>query len=88
MNNKLTAKERKYLERIKNMACSVCGQSGPSDAHHIVQHRQYLCIPLCKDCHQGNHNGIHNNKHIWSVLKMTELDALNLTVERMMNGHG
>jgi hypothetical protein len=83
VNNKLTAKQRKHLATIKQMDCAVCGQSGPSDAHHIEQHKQYLCIPLCKDCHQGSHNGIHGQKRIWNVMKMTEMDALNETIEKL-----
>lgn len=83
MNNKLTAKEKKHLEKIKSMPCGVCGAVGPSDAHHIEQHKQYLCIPLCKDCHQGSHNGIHGQKRIWSVLKKDELSVLNETIKAL-----
>lgn len=83
MNNKLTAIERLHIAKIKEMPCGVCGQSGPSDAHHIEQHQQYLCIPLCKDCHQGSHNGIHGRRSIWNVLKKTELSVLNETIRRL-----
>jgi len=69
------------------MACGVCGASGPSDAHHIVQNQQYLCIPLCKDCHQGSHNGIHGNKAIWNVLKQTELTVLNQTINQLFENN-
>lgn len=83
MNNKLTAAERVYLARIKEMPCGVCGAKGPSDAHHIEQGKQFLCIPLCKDCHQGSHNGIHGEKRIWSVYKKTELSVLNEVIKQM-----
>ena len=83
MNNRLTAAERQHLGRIKAMPCGVCGASGPSDAHHIEQHRQYLCIPLCKDCHQGSHNGIHGNRRIWAVKKLDELSVLNNTIKEL-----
>lgn len=83
MNNKLNNKERKHIERIKQMRCVVCDAAGPSDAHHIKQHSQWVCIPLCKDCHQGSHNGWHGRKAMWNVMKMDELDALNLTIERL-----
>lgn len=85
MNNKLTLKERKHLAAIKELPCAVCKAPGPSDAHHIKQHSQYLCIPLCKDCHQGAFNGIHGQKRMWSVMKMDEMDALNNTIERLLN---
>lgn len=83
MNNKLSALERVHLARIKEMPCGVCGAAGPSDAHHIEQGRQYLCIPLCKDCHQGSHNGIHGQARIWAVYKKTELSVLNDTIKRL-----
>jgi hypothetical protein len=83
MNNKLTATERLHLARIKDMPCGVCGQAGPSDAHHFEQHMQYLCIPLCKDCHQGSHNGIHGRRSIWNVMKKNELSVLNETIRRL-----
>lgn len=84
MNNKLTLKERNHLARIKEMGCGVCGAAGPSDAHHIVQHEQYLCIPLCKDCHQGSFNGIHGEKRIWNVYKVDELSVLNETLRVLL----
>ena len=83
MNNKPTASERMHLARVKELSCGVCDAPGPSDAHHIVQHMQFLCIPLCKDCHQGSHNGIHGRKSIWNVLKKTELSVLNETIRRL-----
>ena len=86
MNNKPTAEERRHLAAIKEMPCGVCGAEGPSDAHHIEQHKQYLCIPLCKDCHQGSHNGIHGRRAIWGVTKKTPLSVLNETIRRLTIG--
>ena len=84
MNNTLTAKERKHLLRVKELPCSVCDASGPSDAHHVKQHRQYTCIALCKDCHQGAVMGWHGQKRMWSLKKMDEIDALNITIARLL----
>lgn len=86
MNNKISAIERVHLARIKEMDCGVCGASGPSDAHHVEQHMQFTCIPLCKDCHQGSHNGIHGRRSIWNVLKKTELSVLNDTIRQLTMG--
>jgi len=86
MQNKLLAKERKHLERIKEMRCAVCEASGGSEAHHIRQHSQYLCIPLCADCHRGSINGWHGQRRIWNVYKMDELDALNDTIRKILGG--
>ena len=83
MNNKLTARERRHLAAVKELPCGVCGASGPSDAHHIEQGKQFLCIPLCKDCHQGAHNGIHGQRRIWNVMKKTELSVLNDTIDKL-----
>lgn len=77
-------KERKHLARVKELPCSVCDAPPPSDAHHYKQHRQYLCIALCKDCHQGSFNGLHGQRRMWSVKKMDEQDALNVTIERIL----
>jgi hypothetical protein len=84
MNNSPTAKERKHLARVKELACSVCDASGPSDAHHVKQHRQYTCVALCKDCHQGSVMGWHGQKRMWSLKKMDEIDALNITIARLL----
>lgn len=83
MNNRLTPRERRHLLAVKELPCGVCGVAGPSDAHHIEQHQQFLCIPLCKDCHQGSHNGIHGRRAIWNVTKKTELSVLNDTIEQL-----
>ena len=84
MNNTLTAKEKKHLARVKELPCSVCDASGPSDAHHVKQHRQYTCVALCKDCHQGSVMGWHGQKRMWSLKKMDEIDALNITIARLL----
>jgi hypothetical protein len=84
VNNTLTAKEKAYVGLVKELPCSVCNAEGPSDAHHVKQHRQYTVVALCKDCHQGSFNGWHGQKRMWSVMKMDEQDALNVTIERVV----
>lgn len=84
MNNKLTDKERAHIKRVKELPCSVCDAPGPSDAHHVKQHRQYTVVALCKDCHQGSVMGWHGQRRMWAIKKMDELDALNVTVERLV----
>ena len=84
MNSKLTKREREYLGRVKELACSVCDASGPSDAHHVEQGLTYTCIALCKDCHQGPIMGWHGQKRMWAIQKMTELEALNVTIQRLL----
>ena len=84
MNNKLNNKERRHLARIKELPCSVCDQPGPSEAHHVKQGSQYTCVALCPDCHRNQVLGLHGQKRMWSIKKMDELDALNITIERLM----
>ena len=83
MNNKLNAKERKHLARVKELPCSLCDAEGPSEAHHVEQGLQYTCIALCVDCHRGPVMGLHGQKRGWLIRKMSELDALNVTIERL-----
>jgi hypothetical protein len=84
MNNKLTAKEREHLARIKELPCSLCDAPGPSEAHHVRQHSQYLCIPLCPSCHTSPVLGLHGQKRMWAIKKMDELDCLNETIRKLM----
>lgn len=85
MNNKLTTKERRHIQRVKELPCSVCDAPGPSDAHHIEQRLQYTVVALCKECHQGPVMGWHGQKRMWAIRKMDELDALNVTLQRLMH---
>ena len=82
--------ERRHMVRVKELPCAVCGQAGPSDAHHILEGRtpgrkspDLLTIPLCRDCHMGSHNGIHGSRRLWDVMKKTELDCLADTIRRL-----
>ena len=83
MNNKLTKREREHLLRVKSLPCSVCGAPGPSEAHHVKQHRQYVCIALCAECHRGSLMGWHGQRRAWAIHKMDELDALNVTIRNL-----
>jgi hypothetical protein len=71
------------MERVKMLPCAVCDEAAPSDAHHIEQKLHFLCIPLCKDCHQGSLNGIHGQRVMWKVMKKTELSCLNDTIGKL-----
>lgn len=88
-----TAAEKAHIGRVKELPCAVCGQSGPSDAHHILEGRtpgrkspNFLTVPLCKDCHQGSLNGIHGQRRMWNVMKATELQCLADTIQKLMYG--
>jgi hypothetical protein len=85
VNNTLTKDERRHLARVKELPCSVCDAPGPSEAHHVRQHRQYTCVALCAECHRGSLMGWHGQKRAWSIKKMDELDALNTTIARLVS---
>lgn len=85
MNNKLTDRERRHLARVKELACSVCDTPGPSEAHHLRQGDQYTAIALCPECHRGPSMGWHGGRIAWRVRKMDELQALNVTLKRLLN---
>jgi hypothetical protein len=85
MNNKLNLKQRLHIGRVKALPCSVCDAPPPSAAHHVKQHQQFTVVALCTDCHQGSFNGWHGQKRMWSIKKMDELDALAITIERLLD---
>lgn len=92
-----TKAESNYLGKIKQMPCVCCDllgqkQQGVTLAHHIRTGQgmaqragDYLTIPLCYDCHQGK-NGVHGDKTYLDILKMTELDLLNITIGLSIKG--
>jgi len=85
VNNQLTAAERRHIARVKEQACSVCDAPGPSEAHHIRQGDQYTVVALCTECHRGPSMGWHGGRIAWRVRKMDELQALNVTLKRLLN---
>lgn len=78
-----TSAERRHIAGIRALPCSVCGRSGPSEAHEIKQGQWFTSVALCMDCHRGQ-NGIHGDKTMWRINKMDEIDALAVTIERLM----
>ena len=84
MNSKLTKAERAHLARVKGLGCSVCPTPGPSEAHHIKQGQTYTCVALCKPCHDALHG--KGDKAMWRIHKMDEIDALSVTIEKLVFG--
>ena len=80
----LTARERAHLLAVKSLPCSVCSAEPPSDAHHIKQGRHFCAVALCKDCHQDPTMGWHGSRAAWRIAKLDELDALNVTLGRLV----
>lgn len=83
MNGNLTKHDRAHLGNVKQLPCSACDAPPPSYAHHIKQGQHFTAVALCYECHQG-HSGWHGTKALWRIRKMDELDALAVTVERLL----
>lgn len=83
----MTAAERRHVERVKLLPCSVCGagggESSMSEAHEIEQGKWFLAVALCAECHRGAVLGLHGQRRAWAVRKMSELDALAVTIEAL-----
>lgn len=80
----IKAMEREHLALVKSLACSVCNQAGPSDAHHIKQGQHFTAVALCQNCHTGSRNGLHGQRVMWNIMKMDEVDALAKTIESII----
>ena len=86
-----TRKEKQYHEKIANMKCVCCDLLGQkqtmwTEVHHVNEDKgksqragHYCVIPLCHDCHVGNY-GVHGDKSFLRILKITEMDLLNITI--------
>lgn len=45
---------------------------------------QHTAVALCESCHRGPVMGWHGQKRAWAVRKLDELDALDVTIQRLM----
>lgn len=83
----MTDVSRAYFAIIRRLPCAVCGEAGPSHAHHVrvgqglAQRAGDFCtVPLCEPCHQGP-GGLHGDRSRWRLYGKTEMDALDETIE-------
>ncbi len=79
-----TVAEHAHIERIKALLCSVCDAPPPSEAHEVKQGQWFTAVALCDSCHRGPLLGWHGQKRMWALKKMDEIDALAVTVERLL----
>jgi hypothetical protein len=77
-----TRDESEHMALVKSVACVVCNAEPPSSAHHIEQGLHFTTVALCWECLQGK-QGIHGDKTLWRIYKITELGALNETLRRV-----
>lgn len=85
---KPTRAENEHIARVKLLPCAVCdrqaSEDSPNEAHEIKQGQWFTAVSLCADCHRGSFNGLHGQRRMWSVKRMDEIDALAVTIERML----
>lgn len=89
----ISAAAKAHIGRVKELPCAVCGITGETDAHHILEGRipgrrsgDFCVIPLCHSgCHQGP-QGIHGDRTLWRIYKATELGCLDDTLNALY-GH-
>jgi hypothetical protein len=83
-----TVAEAEYIRLVKLCPCSVCDEGGgygaPSEAHEIEQGAWWLSVALCASCHRGPLMGLHGQRRMWAIKKMSELDALAVTIRRVL----
>lgn len=84
-----TKAEKAHMGKVAQLECCLCG-TRPVELHHILEGRtpgrrspNWLVIPLCPDCHRGDHNGIHGQQAMLKIVKKGELDLLAETLERV-----
>ena len=86
---------KRHMGRVAQMQCRIgllLGEDhGPVEVHHIREGQgmgqrasDYLTIPLCPECHRGQH-GIHGDRTIMRIVRVTELDLLADTIRELMD---
>ena len=83
-----TAAMKKHMDKVAQLPCCTCGAE-PVELHHVREGQgmaqrasNWLVVPLCPSCHRGS-KGVHGDKSMMRLKKMTELDMLAMTLERM-----
>lgn len=93
MKKARTAAQIEYQGKVAQLGCLLCREQGRgivgANLHHIREGQgmgqrasHWLVVPLCRDCHQGK-NGLHGDQSLMRISKLSELDLLAMTIERM-----
>lgn len=95
MSKRATTAEKAYMDRVAQIGCVLCHELGQQPTGRITLHHpregqggaqrspNWLVIPLCEDCHQGDHNGFHGRRAMWKLARWDEMDALAATIEAL-----
>lgn len=83
-----TAGMKKHMSRVAQLPCCTCGSIGVQ-LHHVREGQgmaqrasNWLVVPLCQPCHTGS-RGVHGDRSMMRLKKLTELDMLAMTLERL-----
>jgi hypothetical protein len=82
-----------HKDQVAQLGCVLCDVLGsgytPAQLHHIREGQgmaqrssDWLVVPLCSSCHQGPY-GVHGDQTMLKIAKVTELDLLAATLERL-----
>lgn len=77
-----TKAEAAHVARLAEQPCVVCDDTCPVEVHEPEQGMWWISMPLCIPCHRGA-DGWHGTRLRWGLRKMTELKAINKTLERL-----
>lgn len=83
-----TKAEAAYIEAVKELPCAVCDTPGPSECHEPEQGLWFASIALCPACHRHPIEGWHGQRQAWKLRRMSELQAIAKTAERVMKEKG
>ena len=80
--------EKQWMNRVAELPCACCGEHGVQ-LHHIREGQglsqrasNWLVVPLCLGCHTGP-AGVHGDKTMMRIHKLTELDMLADTIRKL-----
>lgn len=83
-----TGDEKKYLQKVADLGCIICGS--PANIHHIrtgqglgQRSSHYATLPLCHAHHQGK-EGIHTlGTKVWQAKFGSELELIEQVKKRI-----
>lgn len=73
--------EAAHVAKVAALSCVVC-EATPVHVHEPEQGMWWISIALCPACHTGS-DGWHGTRKRWTLARMTELKAINRTLERV-----
>lgn len=71
----IDADEAAWMADVKSVPCVFCDKPAPVEAHHVRQGRHFGTVATCDVCHAVK---------AWLVGKLTEFDAVNETIRRVI----